>query len=321
MPLPKAIYYGLLKIGIAVMCGIFLYKRTLRFDYLEIETLYKHCFVTNWWLLLLAILLLFFNWGIETIKWKYLIRKIEKLTFFKAFGAIMAGVTISSFTPNRVGEFGGRMMLLTNKFDTRVITLTIIGGMSQLMVTLGIGIPCLVFFLTFYNVSDFEHSGWILGFGTVGLLIYAVVFCKLPFIYRQINLRFGKHNLLKRITEGVAYIDGFGLRYITMLSLMRYLIFFSQYVLVLLFFNVHLLWYHYLLFLPAVFLIQTIIPTFVLTEIGVRASVAIAVLSVANHGEDQIMAASALLWIINLMLPAMVGVVILLFTRLTKSER
>ncbi len=320
MPLKKSTYYTMLKLGIAGMCGFFLYKRTLHFKYSEIEALFQNCFATNWGLLTTALLLVFCNWGIEAIKWKYLIRNIEKLTFFRAFGAVMAGVTVSSFTPNRVGEFAGRMMLLTRKLDIRVIGLTIIGGMSQLFITLCIGFPCLVFFLTFNYPAEFIYRGIIIGFGALGLLVYAGFFFNLPYVYRQINLRFAKQKRIKFISAGLAYVDGFGLRYITALSMLRYLIFCCQYGLVLMFFDLHTVWFWQAFgLIPVVFLIQSVVPTYFLTELGVRATVALAVFSFAGLGDVQIMAASALLWVINLMIPAITGVFIILFSKL-KNE-
>ena len=95
----------------------------------------------------LAFILIFLNWGIETVKWKFLIQKIEQLSFFKTFSAVMGGVAVSSFTPNRVGEFAGRMLFLKNKLDTRVVALTVIGSMSQLLMTFFMGLYGFFLFL------------------------------------------------------------------------------------------------------------------------------------------------------------------------------
>ena len=62
--------------------------------------------------LIIALILVPVNWGIETFKWKYLIKKIEYISFSKAFKSILSGVTIGIFTPNRMGEFAGRIFYL-----------------------------------------------------------------------------------------------------------------------------------------------------------------------------------------------------------------
>src|SRR4051812_35975755 len=63
---------------------------------------------------LAAILFVFLNWGIEAVKWRYMIRKMEDISYGMAIKSILSGVTISIFTPNRVGEFAGRVFYLQN---------------------------------------------------------------------------------------------------------------------------------------------------------------------------------------------------------------
>ena len=58
---------------------------------------------------LYALVLVFFNWGFEAIKWKYMIKKIEYITFSVALKSVFAGVSTGIFTPNRVGEFAGKV--------------------------------------------------------------------------------------------------------------------------------------------------------------------------------------------------------------------
>ncbi|MFZ4707859.1 MAG: lysylphosphatidylglycerol synthase domain-containing protein, partial [Bacteroidales bacterium] len=79
--------------------------------------------------------LMFLNWGTEAAKWKYIIARIEKVSFFQAFKAILTGITISTFTPNRVGEYFGRAFILKKAHPLDAIILTIVGSMSQLLVT------------------------------------------------------------------------------------------------------------------------------------------------------------------------------------------
>ena len=59
--------------------------------------------------------------------------------------------------------------------------------------------------------------------------------------------------------------------------------------------------------IPFVFLAVTAIPTFALTEIGVRASVAISIIGTVSSNSTGIALASLALWVLNLGLPALVG--------------
>ena len=79
------------------------------------------------------------NWSFEAIKWKILIEKIQKIKFLTSLKAVMAGITVSAFTPNRVGEFGGRIFFLESQNRTKAIVLTFLGNVAQLLVTIVVG--------------------------------------------------------------------------------------------------------------------------------------------------------------------------------------
>lgn len=311
----KSGFYLFIKIVIAVLCGVFLYKRLFGFDLSGYKDLFTQSLKTNWWILFLAVFFIFINWGIETVKWKFLIKNIEQLSFFKAFSAVMGGVAVSSFTPNRVGEFAGRILFLKNKLDTRVVALTVIGSMSQLLMTFFIGLPG--FFL--FVASD-PWVGAMLGKWTkvsfVAIpVIYLFIFWNLPFLLRKLKAWFKNNRHINYLIEGTSILNLSGLKYISLLSFFRYLIFLSQYVLVLSFFNVGMLWWQFIVFIPAIFFVQTVVPTFAISEIGVRMTAAMAVLRFTNIPEIQIVAASILVWVINLMIPSVIGVFTLLFTK------
>ena len=46
-------------------------------------------------LLALVFIMMILNWGIESLKWKFLIQKIETISFLKSFKAILAGTCVS----------------------------------------------------------------------------------------------------------------------------------------------------------------------------------------------------------------------------------
>ena len=96
--------------------------------------------------LILAILLMPVNWIFETLKWRVLIRKIEKLSFQKSINAILAGVTLSLFTPNRIGEYGGRVLFVKPENNWKAVIATLVGSFSQLLVILSMGIIGLAYF-------------------------------------------------------------------------------------------------------------------------------------------------------------------------------
>ncbi len=121
---------------------------------------------------------------------------------------------------------------------------------------------------------------------------------------------------LRRFERHVQVLHAFsGARLVQVggLSVLRYAVFASQFVLLLVtvgsvpvgeaFVSV-----------PVVFLAGTLIPTTALTELGVRGSLAG---SLVSGGEPVgVVIASMLLWAVNIMVPAVAGCFILLFARI-----
>jgi len=100
------------------------------------------------WNLIGTITLMIANWSIETIKWKLAIQKIQRISFFTAFKAVLSGVSFSVTTPNRVGEYLGRVLYMEEGKRIKAISLTIAGSMSQLLITLLMGMVGLLILRT-----------------------------------------------------------------------------------------------------------------------------------------------------------------------------
>ena len=90
-------------------------------------------------LLVLVFLMMFLNWLIEAIKWKFLIAKIEKVSILTSLRAVFSGITVSVFTPNRIGEYGGRVFCLEKADRIQGVLITILGSMAQLLTTIFFG--------------------------------------------------------------------------------------------------------------------------------------------------------------------------------------
>ena len=67
-------------------------------------------FGSNGWKFWLVILLAFLNWGLEARKWQVLLKPIQQINFFRAYKSVLSGLALSLNTPNRMGEYGGRIL-------------------------------------------------------------------------------------------------------------------------------------------------------------------------------------------------------------------
>lgn len=280
----------------------------------------KHFQGFELFLFIFVILLMLLNWSIEAYKWRYLIRKIENISFAKALKAILAGLSVSTFTPNRVGEFLGRVFILQKANPWKAIFISILCSMSQLMITLLLGSISISFYILHYSkTQDFFPLYIIYIFISllliINLLILAVYF-NVAFITKLLNnLIFVKWKKIKAYLKVFSYFKFFELRNLLFLSFSRYLVFSTQFYLLLHFFGLPLNLVEGFFLISLIYYIISAIPSIALAEIGIRGSVAVGVIdyylnTTLNINVDfkiEIIAATSILWLINIAIPAFLG--------------
>ena len=262
------------------------------------------------------------NWSIEAAKWKYLIGKVEQVSFGKALQAVLTGISVSSFIPNRVGEFFGRVFILKTASRIEGILITFVGSISQLLITILAGSLGLMVFIPQYLSSTGMGHGYLLHILMALIITLDLILLALFFKISILNAL--KDRILrKRFKWFRKFFRVFGffrnceMSMAIFLSASRYLVFSTQYYMLLQLFNVSLPYPDALMLISIIYLILTVIPTVALTELGVRGSVALYIFGLyygnyfplAGDLSIGIFAASTILWVINLALPALVGTV------------
>ena len=109
------------------------------------------------------------------------------------------------------------------------------------------------------------------------------------------------------------------LRNIFAWSLLRYMVFTAQFCLLLQFWQVDVPIYTAVMLIAVVFLVMAAVPTFALTEIGVRGSVAVYFFSQYTSNDFGVLAAIFSLWVINIVIPAMIGSVFVMSAKVKFS--
>src|SRR5450755_729981 len=177
--------------------------------------------------------LMWVNWALETWKWQIALKPVQSIGFFRAFKAIIAGTCIASFTPNRVGEYLGRMLFVDPGNKILSITPTILCSMSQMLITLIAG----SFGLYLFSALDFHFPvSWLspaffrtamiltaLGASGLGLVFFRFD----PFV-RRVN------GWLKKNKKDFSIPENFSFRLLVamaVLSAIRYFVFILQYFL------------------------------------------------------------------------------------------
>ncbi|MCF8405183.1 MAG: lysylphosphatidylglycerol synthase domain-containing protein [Bacteroidales bacterium] len=267
-----------------------------------------------------TMLLMIVNWGIESLKWQFLIGKVERVSFSKSFEAILSGISVSIFTPNRVGEWFGRVFIMKKANPWKGVFITMIGSFSQLLITIIIGSISLVFYIPIYFSDSGYYSIYLL-YGIILLVVVIItalilIFLNITtipgFLSRIITKRFSHFNEYLSV---IATYSSFELLTVLLLSLLRYCIFAMQFYILLMMFSVKIPFLHGMMIISMVFFIMTAIPTVTLAELGVRGSVSLYFVGLyfERFGEitDKlnigIVSSTSTLWLINLALPAILG--------------
>ena len=256
-------------------------------------------------------LLMFLNWFIEALKWKYLVRGLEKISTWKAVESVFCGLTWAVFTPNRIGEFGGRVFFLSPRKRIMGLIAMSVGAMGKLLVTNVLGsLALFCFILRFAYLNPFVNFG--LGFL---ILLYCSLFILFYFNIQWLYGLLKKVNFLKRwkrffiIFSRYKYAD---MVRILIYSLSRYLIFTIQYFLIIHFLVPEIKTFDLVMILFVFYFIQSSLPSLDMLDIGVRASVATYFFAFVTTQEIAIMAAIAAIWMINLIIPAIFGSIFVL---------
>lgn len=260
--------------------------------------------ISNIWILFLVILLMLLNWSIEALKWQISTKYIEALNYYTSLKGTLLGVSVSLLFPNRTGEFLGKIVVLNKQNRIKGIFASMLSSLSQLLITLLLGIVGLYFYPASSSLIQKYHylMSYTLLFTTL------VVYFFLPLIIKKYPFLFPKKFLV--------FIDFFGLfkfREIMQLisfSFLRYSIFLFQMYLLFILFSSQLPIINFVFLASVSFLLTTIIPTTSFTELFVRNQVGLIIFSHSILPDEIIVSVFTLLWIINIAIPAFAGLLI-----------
>src|SRR5690606_10757729 len=106
-----------------------------------------------------VLLMMLLNWFLEALKWKYLCAGVSPIGTWRAVESVFCGLTWAVFTPNRIGEYGGRVMFLLPRRRIRGAVAMRVGALAQITITNVLGAAALCWFVgTYLGVS-----GWLYG--------------------------------------------------------------------------------------------------------------------------------------------------------------
>lgn len=252
----------------------------------------------------MVFLMMFLNWHLEACKWKFLCSRFHSVGIRQSIISVYCGLSWAVFTPNRIGEYGGRVMFLpVNRRITGVAAMAV-GAFAQLVITNVLG----SFSLIWFTAQHMSHSMWFLV--CLGAIAYAFIFILLYFnigiLYKWlIRVRFLKK--FKRFFRFLLLYNRQDLNKIFLISFARYLVFTAQYCVLMQVFIPELPFMPMLITIPILFFIQSALPSLDLFDVGVRSLTAGFLFGFLTDQSIAVMAVAACVWFVNLIVPAIIG--------------
>ncbi len=238
------------------------------------------------------------NWYFEIKKWQFLSNQVQKTNFYTAFKQSIISFSISLLTPNRIGEYGAKVLFYDSKKRKKIFGLSLIGNISQLFTTIIFGVLALSYLFFSNNLHLNKTNISIPYFIVATVILLAILLIIYRYKSKWINTINFNFNIWK---NAILY------------SFLRYLIFSTQF---------YLIWYYYYTgydnIYIAIFLtyfISSIVPILAFLDWAVKGSVAVFVFQYLELPTEKILEIVGLMWIYNFAIPFLIGLIIIWTTK------
>lgn len=279
----------------------------------EFINLFSRDNIKNPLLLIFCVLIMPLNWILESYKWKSVLKPIVPLSLYESFKSIMSGVFVGIFTPARIGEYGGRLITLPEHARIPSLGATFYNSVVQNGIHVVLGFALSYFFI---KNSLLETTEKMLLFTTIVICVTVcfVVVAFLPKYWQPIFQKLTRYKFTKWVHhfEYLKNIDTKTATFILIMSILRYFVYFTQYILILRSLGVQTAFLDLSSGVSAIYLIQSGVPLPPVLNILGRSEISVVVWNFFDISAHIALLATFLLWSINLIIPAVTGYIFFL---------
>jgi hypothetical protein len=281
-----------------VICAIAIYNKVLQNENLNQygEDLKLQLAKIHWTAWVIMICLLTLNYTIEAIKWKSVIASTNKFNTLQALRAVLVGQAFSFFTPARSGDYVGRTLFLAPGTKLKGITQMAWASYAQILMTICFGCIAL-----FWNLPFLTWLKWVAPLGGIIALFL--------FFYNQpLKGWLSKLNLLQIPIDLKLKLLAF--------ALARYSIYLMQYNWAAQMLSIPVTWLDLSIAVMALLFFLSMIPAISLTDLVIRGQLFLLLMAPFYQNDIMLIALTTLIWIVNFLIPSILGAFLLLGFRL-----
>lgn len=256
------------------------------------------------------------NYLLEALKWQVLLTRIERLPFLKVLAGILMGVLFSIFTPARLGELGGRVIVLKKENKLVGVASVFVGSIAQNLCIFTLGISSLAWLSYAQNWMD----GWSLWSMILAFLVIAATSVYIFYnigLFEPLAKKIPWPVSWKKYTNKFKLLAGYSnteMTRIMLLSFCRVTVWLVQYWLIMYLLEGIDLSANSLSVIGLIFFLQTGFPLPPFISIVARSGVAVFAWSIIGVSEWNALAATFVIYILNLIIPALAGYIVLTFS-------
>jgi len=260
--------------------------------------------IVNWWALILCVVLLIFNQGIEYLKWRLIATQLisEERTIWLSF---LAGISSGFVTPNGWGNFLGRMIHFRKRNRSFVILSSFLSNGSQLMPTVLFGV-----------FACFLSSKLPLWLAVLAAIVGMLIFLAYWFLEYVVPKKHSRKVWLRHLQLTTEKVLRFRMP-LFIWSVLRYLVFSFQFALLFVALGYHDYW-QLLANVWLIYALTSFIPSLWSGKVLIRETAALFVFAGTAVLPSHVVAASLAIWLINNVIP--VGISSFVWIPLRKRE-
>ena len=269
-------------------------------------------------LLVFVLMLLPLNWAFEAMKWKILVRRLEPISLATAYKGVLTGIVFSFISPQMLGDYAGRFLQLETDSRLKSAGALLVGNFAQLWVSILFGVYGYGLYQINYghNSSTFNFA-IILTISIINLLVL-VFYLKVSLLYRLV----ARLNILRKLLPYLEIMSQYKAKELWLVltfALLRYGVFTLQFLVGMKILQIDLPLTVLLNGIVLIFLAKSVIPTLnAFGDLGLREFSALLFFQMFAVAPERIVAASLLIWLVNILIPAFVGLFFILRIRLLK---
>ncbi|MFD0863860.1 lysylphosphatidylglycerol synthase domain-containing protein [Sungkyunkwania multivorans] len=292
-----------MKLSIVIGMAYFVYHRLTNNQRLDIDIFWETIqnnrvfHVNN---ILVLLLLSALNWILEGLKWKALTASLKRISFKDAMEQSLGALTASLLTPNRIGEYGAKVVYYSKNHRKKVLFLNLWSNMLQMSVTIILGAIGLYFFLSHFEVAiDYYRI-----LRSVAILIAIVVAGLFGLRHRRLQIKGFSFQKIKEFVQKMTlrlHIQAWAL------SLLRYATFSFQFFFLLQMFGITLTYFEAMMLITSMYLIASLVPTVFIFDVVIRGGAAVWLFGFMQINELTILCITSLMWLLNFVLPSVFG--------------